>query len=91
MFCCYLGFVYRECIENDQWGSWNVSECQTAEILRLKERTEEIYQQSVGGQTPIIQELQDIASQLVGVIDTPPPVFPSDIFFIADILDDLIS
>ena len=99
VFAVTVGFAYRECIENDQWGSWNVSECQTVEIKRLQKRIKvlrAISQRLVSTEidrTQIIriQDLQDIASQLLDVIDISQPVFPRDLYLIVDILDDLTS
>ena len=99
VFAVTVGFAYRECIENDQWGFWNVSECQIVEIKRLQTKTEVLHaisQRLVGTEidrTHIIriQDLQDIPSQLLDMINVSQPVFPSDLYLIVDIVDDLTS
>ena len=93
VFAVTVGCAYRECIENDQWGFWNVSECQTVEIKSLQKKAEVLLVSTEIDQTQIIriQDLQDIASQLLDVINVSQLVFPRDLYLIVDIVDDLTS
>jgi len=78
------------------WGLPNFSECQTIEITRIWESTEVVYamvQQLSNNEIAqsLIDDMQDIAKQLVNVINGSEPVFPRDLYLISDIMQSVTS
>ena len=94
------GFATRQCINNDQWGSPNVSQCRTVEQIRLEMRAEElvnlVQDMFVDDDRDLTQifvpeVVEEIADELQEITDTIQPLLPNDATSAANTLDAIIQ
>ena len=89
----------RNCLQNNEWASPNVSQCRTIEQIRLEMRAEElvtlvnsiyINDDRDLTQTFMPEVLEDIADQLQEITNTTP-LLPNDVASAAKTLDAIIA
>ena len=94
------GFAFRQCNQNGDWESPNVSQCQTVEQIRLQARAEELntlVQNTFVGDSRILTEtfmpevVVDIANDLNEITNTSSPLLPNDVTSTANTLNIIIS
>ena len=95
-----LGIATRQCGENGDWQSPNVSHCQTVEQIRLAMRAEELNALVTNTfvnddrdltQTFMPEVVVDIANELNDITNTSTPLLPNDVTSTANTLDIIIS
>ena len=95
-----IGFAYRQCDQNGDWQSPNVSQCQTVEQIRLQERAKElstlVENTFVDDNRDLTQVFMpevvvDIANELNEITNTTTPLLPNDVASTANTLDIIIS
>ena len=100
MYYCTVGLAFRQCDQNGNWQSPNVSQCQTVEQITLQARAEElntlVENTFVNNDRDLTQvfmpeDVADIANQLNEITNTSNPLLPNDVISTANTLDIIIS
>ena len=90
----------RNCLQNNEWASPNVSQCRTIEQIKLEMRAEvlvtlvnSIYINDDRDltQTFMPEVLEDIANQLQEITNTTQPLLPNDVASATNTLDSIIA
>ena len=94
------GIATRQCDENGDWGSPNVSQCQTVEQIRLEMRAEELNDLVEHAfvdedrdltETFMPEVVVDIADELNEITNTSTPLLPNDVTSTANTLNIIIA
>lgn len=85
---CLVGFAQRACIGDREWGTPNVSQCQTVEQIRLRMRAEElsdlvenVFSSEDRDLTQAFEPeiIVDITEDLEAITNTSQPILPNDV------------
>ena len=96
----WLGIATRQCDQNGDWETPNVSQCRTVERIRLETRAKVLNTLVVNmfvnddrdlTEVFMPQVVEDIADELNEITNTSAPLLPNDVTLTANTLNIIIS